>query len=330
MPAPDDALYAEDLDLPLLPNFGTAGDVDKPLAHKLFRDTNDLALGEIPDDDLDGWRSYENYYFNCLRDVDRNIGTVLDAMDETGAWDNTIVIFTADHGELSGAHGLRAKGNVIYRENCEVPLAICHPDIKTPSVSGVLTSHVDLAPAILSFAGITEAERKKQFPALKGHDLSAALGAGADRGLGGIGRTGVLYQWDSRIYGSPDGVIEIAKSFKEGGLAKLSGLFEAMIVEGVKYRHGMRGAYDGRYRFARYFRPTEHNTPQSMDELKRFNDLELYDTESDPLERINLANQPEHEETVWRMAQLVNALVAQEVGEDTGQMLPGPSMFWTA
>ncbi len=330
VPAPDDALYKEDLGLPLLPNFGTAGEVDKPFAHELYLHVNDLALGEIPPDDLDGWRAYENYYFNCLRDVDRSLGTVLDAVDETDAWADTIVIFTADHGELSGAHGLRAKGNVVYRENCEVPLAICHPDIKSPSVSGVLTSHVDLAPAILSFAGITAEERRAQFPDLKGYDLSLALGAGADRGLNGIGRKGVLYQWDSRIYGSVDGVRALANAFKQSGLNKLFGIYDGFVTEGLKYRHGMRGCYDGRYRFARYFRPTEHQTPLSPDDLKRFNDLELYDTQADPLERVNIANLPEHAELVWRMAELTNALVAEEVGKDNGQMLPGPSMIWNA
>jgi len=330
VPAPDDPVYAANLDLPLLPNFGQKGDVDKPLAHKLFRQVNDLSLGEIPDGDIEGWKHYENYYFNCLRDVDRSLGTVLDAVDETNAWDDTVVIFTADHGELSGAHGLRAKGNVVYRENCEVPLAICHPDIKDPSVTGVLTSQVDIAPAILSFAGITEAERKEQLPMLKGRDLSQALGAGADRGLKGLGREGVLYQWDSRIYGSPEGVREIAEGFKKGGLNKLWNFYEAFVVEGTKYRHGMRGSYDGRYRFARYFRPTEHNTPASFEELKRLNDLELYDTTADPLERINIANRPESAELVWKMAQLTNRLVAEEVGEDDGQMLPGPTMIWNA
>ncbi|MBI1262011.1 MAG: sulfatase-like hydrolase/transferase [Rhizobiales bacterium] len=330
VPRPDDPLYAENLDLPLLENFGETGDVDKPLAHQLFRQVNDLALGEIPLDDAAGWKAYENYYFNCLRDVDRNLGTVLDAMDATDAWRDTVVIFTADHGELSGAHGLRAKGNVIYRENCEVPLAICHPDIGTESETGVLTSHVDIAPAILRFAGIEQAEWQEQLPGLRGHDLSQALGNGADRELGGIGRKGVLYQWDSRIYGSPEGVHLIADAFKAEGLSRAMKFYDAFVVEGLKYRHGMRGSFDGRYKFARYFRPTEHNTPGSMEELKRLNDLELYDTQADPLERVNIANNPENEAFVWQMAQLTNALVAGEVGEDDGQMLPGPSMIWNA
>ncbi len=87
---------------------------------------------------------------------------------------------------------------------------------------------------------------------------------------------------------------------------------------------------DRRYRFARYFRPTAHNTPASFEELKRLNDLELYDTQADPLERINIANRPENDGLVWKMAQLTNRLVAEEVREDDGQMLPGPTMIWNA
>src|SRR3974377_1391913 len=45
-----------------------------------------------------------------------------------GQADRTVVVFTADHGEMAGSHGLRQKGNLPYDENVHVPLVIAHPD----------------------------------------------------------------------------------------------------------------------------------------------------------------------------------------------------------
>ena len=78
-------------------------------------------LGVIPNEDA-RWNRLNNYYFNCLQDVDRNLVDILDELDALGIADNTIVIFTADHGELGGAHGLVGKGANAYREQNHVPL----------------------------------------------------------------------------------------------------------------------------------------------------------------------------------------------------------------
>jgi arylsulfatase len=89
-------------------------------------------------------------------------------------------------------------------------------------------------------------------------------------------------------------------------------------------RGAIRGVYDGRYRFARYFSPQQHNRPASIETLFMLNDVELYDVESDPLERNNLAlDRDRHGDALEAMNAKLNALIDQEVGEDVGQMLPG-------
>jgi arylsulfatase len=330
LPAPTDAIYQRDLGLPLPPNFGAAGDVAKPVAHDLYRVANDAGLGRIPDDDVDAWRRHENYYLNCLRDVDRSLGTVLDAMDAAGCWSNTVVVFVSDHGEMSGAHGLRGKGNLIYRENVSVPFAIIHPDIRTDGDTPALASHVDIAPTLLRFAGVDAAVLANQASWLKGRDLTTALGPAASRTLGGAGRDGVLYQWDSRIYGSADAAEKTAEAFAHNGAVRAWKLFSGPVLDGLKNRHGMRGAFDGRWKFARYFRPGEHNTPRDLAELQKLNDVELYDTAADPMERVNIADRPEAEAELLRMSQLTNRLMAEEVGAADVAELPGPSFLWTA
>ena len=86
----------------------------------------------------------------------------------------------------------------------------------------------------------------------------------------------------------------------------------------------MRSVYDGRYVFARYFSPKQHNRPTTLEELLRFNDVELFDTRSDPYEMSNLAAVPQGaRELMLAMNDKLNRLIDAEVGEDRGQMMPG-------
>ena len=84
-------------------------------------------------------------------------------------------------------------------------------------------------------------------------------------------------------------------------------------------------AFDGRYKFARYYAPAAFNTPRSLDEVLAHNDVELFDLEADPFERSNLAlAAKDHAPTLLRMNQLLNRLIAREVGNNNGSFLPAP------
>jgi arylsulfatase len=281
----------------------------------VYRTVTDNALGRIPLDDREAWRVYQNYYFNCLRDVDRRIGEVFAALERSGELANTIVVLTSDHGELGGAHGLRAKGNTIYRQTAALPLAILHPDIKDGADTPALASQLDFAPTLLAFAGISAQERADQLPALKGVDLSRAMGPGAARSLQAAGRTATYYQWDSMVYASADAPALAAAASSHTGLDRARYLWRLEhAVRDASTRHHLRGAYDGRYKFARYFRPVDRSRPTDWDSLTQANDLELYDTLTDPFERVNLAYRPEYRDEVLRMSGIVNHLIATEVG----------------
>ena len=89
-------------------------------------------------------------------------------------------------------------------------------------------------------------------------------------------------------------------------------------------RGAIRGIFDGRYQFARYFSPKQHNRPGSVEALLKLNDVELFDLEKDPLERHNLApDRATHRDVLETMNDKLNQLIDREVGEDLGQMLPG-------
>jgi hypothetical protein len=81
--------------------------------------------------------------------------------------------------------------------------------------------------------------------------------------------------------------------------------------------------FDGRYKFARYYAPSQFNTPRTLEEILAWNDLELFDLQGDPEERNNLALDPgRNEALILRMNALLNELMAREVGVNDGQFLP--------
>ena len=80
---------------------------------------------------------------------------------------------------------------------------------------------------------------------------------------------------------------------------------------------------DGRYQFSRYFSPTQHNRPTSLDALFSLNDVELFDLEKDPQEAENLAlDRRGNAVLLEEMNAKLNRLIDAEVGEDVGQMMP--------
>ena len=331
MPAPDDPIYATDWQVPLPDTFGEATLAGKPDAQRQMQKVMRLALGDIPLDRRDLWASFNNYYYNCLRDMDRHLGRVLDALDESGQSGNTIVIFMADHGEMGGVHGLRSKGGNMYREDQNVPLMIRHPDVKKAREVEALASQLDIAPTLLALAGVSDAERRTAYPMLKGHDLSPVLTAsGTDEGAGP--RDAHLAQWTSLVHLSEETMRGFAAVQKaQGPLAKIGALDLGTALEGLHHRGHMRGVLHGNYKFARYFSPLEHNTPKTVKELTALNDLELYDIEADPMETVNLANDLEaHRPVIEKLNTRLNALIADEVGEDDGSYLPGPDIIWEA
>jgi hypothetical protein len=81
-------------------------------------------------------------------------------------------------------------------------------------------------------------------------------------------------------------------------------------------------AFNGRYKFSRYYSPTAFNTPKTLEEIFENNDVQLFDLEIDPDEIHNLAVEPEkNRSTLLRMNGLLNELIAQEVGVNDGRFL---------
>ncbi len=318
---PNDPLYAKQWRFTLPANHAQALDAPgRPPAHRDFLRSHDALVGEIPDEEP-RWRRRHNYYLNCLRDVDRNIATVLAELDAASLTDRTIVILTADHGDMDGAHQLHAKGAVSYREQNHVPLVIAHPAFPGGTQCRAVTSHIDLAPTLVALTGVTPEKRANIVKELPGKDFSGLLAAPERADVKAV-RDGVLFNYNMFAYLDGDFLYKAVAHIKQGGNPKQ--LTDAGIVPDMMKRGAVRMVYDGRYVFARYFSPKQHNRPTSLEELYRFNDVELYDGKADSLEMTNLAVDGErHRELVVAMNDKLNRLIDAEVGEDRGQMLPG-------
>ena len=100
------------------------------------------------------WREYRWAYFRMIEKVDAYIGSMLEALRTSGQLENTIVVFTSDHGDMQGAHGWNQK-TVLYDESSQVPLIISVPGQRgARRCERLVNTGVDLLPTICAIAGL--------------------------------------------------------------------------------------------------------------------------------------------------------------------------------
>ncbi len=126
----------------------------------------------------------QNYTAMC-ENIDRTIGLYLDKVASLGQLDNTIILFSSDHGEMLGDHGRWGK-TVPYHPSASVPLTIAGPGIARDTTSAALVDHIDLTATCLDYAGIPvhrEMDSRSLRPVLEGRStvhrdvLFSGLGA---------------------------------------------------------------------------------------------------------------------------------------------------------
>ncbi len=320
--APEHALYKTSWDVPISPSLRQPFDAPgRPKAHGEFDRVWDYILGNVPLEDA-RWKRFNDYYLNCIRNVDRSIEALLAELESLQLDQNTIVIFTADHGEMAGAHGLRGKGPFAYQETSHLPLYVVHPDVKGGQQCKSLSSHIDFVPTILSMAGI-KPDRAGEIAgrALPGKDLSPLLSNPGSQAIDAA-RATTLFTY-SGLASNDAGVFDFAAKAAMAGKdpkeeAKLQGF-----KPDLKKRGHVRSAFDGRYRFTRYFSPLDHNSPTTVDELFKWNDVELYDLAQDPGEMKNLAtDRVTNGALLQTMNGKLEAVIKAEIGKDDGRELP--------
>ena len=125
---------------------------DKRLYHKEYGLETHLAFQEF--DDLE-WQGYLNAYNKLTERVDAEVGKVLDALEANGLAENTIIVFTSDHGDGAAAHKWAAKLS-LYQEASTVPMIVSYPDkISSGKIDeSHLVSQIDIVPTLCDYAGI--------------------------------------------------------------------------------------------------------------------------------------------------------------------------------
>ncbi len=278
---------------------------DVPGAVKLYRNNWGIIAGEITDADV--WKDYQNYYFNCIQDSDNNLKKLLDYLEENGMMDNTIIVFTADHGEMHGSHALKGKGGFIYENNIHIPLIIYHPDYAGGRTVSAVTSNVDLAATFVDMANLTQAQKSEIGKGIRGSSLMPLM-----RDPGTSVRDGALFCYEMLSMSAKlpqelnaQGGLNYASAFKNGmGRGMARGLITA----------------DG-YKFIRHFKPEEFNTPTTMENLFASNDVQVFNLNTDPNETNNLASEANREANTALISELngkLNTLIAKEIGTDSG------------
>lgn len=247
-------------------------------------------------EDYEEWvRRYGQFYVYLQYLVDLELRRVLDTLDAQGLTDNTIVVFTSDHGEYLCSHGtLIEKWHAAYEEVTRVAMVVSSPlvnnnpdqmiEVTTP------TSHIDLAPTLLGLAGIRgealqqaaetiRANGHTQVRPLVGTDLTDVLLRRQP-----LDRSGVLFTTDDRVTELPDGVAEPEKADEyQRYLQDVEFLRErgVPLAPGpVRQPNTVHSFADGIWKFNRYIDPRGDQQDQ----------WEMYHLPSDPTELTNLVD----------------------------------------
>ena len=158
-------LYRED-------DFGVPGNWndgldDKPglyrRLHEVWSDLSDTDIGEIV-----------RCYYSCCTLVDVQVGRLVSFLKEEGLYDDTLIVFTSDHGDMCGAHGLFCKGVAPFEEVYSIPFVIKLPgNVDGGMRCTVHANTCDIMPTVLDVAGVDfsgKTDGKNLMPFIMGRD----------------------------------------------------------------------------------------------------------------------------------------------------------------
>jgi arylsulfatase A-like enzyme len=165
---PYDSMYAPG-SVPLPKNFDQLSNEALPFAkHRREMLKREGFEGQQLADEK-GWRQLIARYHGLVTQVDESVGRMLASLRQYGLDENTIVVFTSDHGDMMGSHGLLAK-NILYEEAVRIPLLMKVPGT-APRRVGESVSQIDLVPTILDYVD----QPAKDLP---GHSLRSVCESG--------------------------------------------------------------------------------------------------------------------------------------------------------
>jgi arylsulfatase A-like enzyme len=226
---------------------------------------------------------YRRFYYYLQKLVDQQVARVARRLDASRFRDDTIVVYTSDHGDMLGAHGgMHQKWHNAYEESLHVPLLISGPGIAKGGRIDLPTSHVDLAPTLLGLAGIDAepiraslAARYTEAQPLVGRDLSGLLRGGS------APDDPVYFMTEDEVSEGLDQTTVIGRSYEA--------VEEPAKVEAVVARLDV-GDGPRLYKYARSYTRSLIGDPAAEESGRDQSEHELYDLDADPTETNNLAH----------------------------------------
>lgn len=165
-----DMYKPEDIELPS--NFN---DSEKLLSHPFLGQyiRNSRYVHLLPQNvDEEIAKRFIAYTFGSIAMIDDGIGKILTCLEKTGLAENTMIIFTSDHGDYCGDHGLILKGPAHYRSVINMPLLWKIPGTTKTTVSDSLVNTIDLPKTILNLLGI---KKKQYLKHMQGQNITPLL-----------------------------------------------------------------------------------------------------------------------------------------------------------
>ena len=228
-------------------------------------------------------RRYLNFYGNLMRSSDSYIVNVLDKLEATGLLDNTLIVRTADHGEMGLAHGgMRQKNFNFYEESIRVPLVYSNPKLyPRPLSTDAMVSHVDFLPTLASLAKAPKSARAPW----QGVDYSSLV---LEPGRDGATQDYIVFTYDDYQSGQKNGPYP-------------------------KPPNHIVSIREGRWKLARYYDVAKENPKQPQ--------WEMYDLKTDPEETENIAHpgferSPAQEKQLQRLKRKLARVEKTRLGAD--------------
>ena len=212
--------------------------------------------------------------------VDEQVGFLVEKLKKKGLLNNTIIIYTSDNGRFQGSHGLFDKC-LLYDESVKAPLIIYDgrvPESKRQRREEALISSVDIAPTIVSMAGIEPPN------SMQGKDIS-----------GVINQTEDLSKWRDAVFMEDLFLVDMFRArYKENA----NEINQALIESNKSYRS--RGVRTAHWKYIVYY---EHSPKIE----------ELYNMDNDTVEQNNLVNNPKYQDVLIKLRQQTETLYQKAI-----------------
>ncbi len=237
-------------------------------------------------------RDYAIRTMQAVEGIDRMVGKLREQLEATGLADNTVIIYSSDHGLLNGEHGLGGK-SLCYETCMKVPMMIYDPRVKGGRRSKELVQSIDVAPTILGLAGIEAPETmqgRDMMPLVRGQRIGWRQYAFGEN------------MW-SNIFGNPrcetvrSDEFRYIRYFKNENVGALERT-PAHLIYSVTDE--MANAY------------SDHITSSIKGEQPVYE--ELFHTAVDPSESVNLVNDPKYADVLKELRAKCVEMVAEANG----------------